>query len=389
MASLRKRNNYYSIVFATRVDGELIQKAYALGTKYKKIAEQKKHQYEKLYEAGEINPFADDWNLQEYEKMQELKGTSVVSPILNELQKKFLREKTNVTAKTKKTYKYIIRQFMEGVGYTMPVTRIDADDIRAFCLRDDLANASKKNYLKHLKVFFNWLIAEEYIETNPCDKIALPKVRDNLVDKIIEEDDLDLIFKKFREYQLKHKKARAIQSTDQMQLWFKPLITLAFYTGMRRKEIIQLRWEHINLKEGFIRVTDTKNGSERTIPIFETLYWRLIAWKKLMGNPKKGLVFPSPKSTPDREIAMTGDNVSKRFKFYATEEADLKDTINFHGLRHSCATYLLRIGFNVIEVKNMLGHKSLEVTNRYVHLVAKDLMRSANRNGKMNYLNEA
>ena len=70
MASLRKRNNYYSIVFATRVDGKLIQKTYALGTKYKKIAEQKKYQYEKLHEAGEINPFADDWNLQEYEKMQ-------------------------------------------------------------------------------------------------------------------------------------------------------------------------------------------------------------------------------------------------------------------------------------------------------------------------------
>lgn len=124
MASLRKRNNYYSIVFATRVDRELIQKTYALGTKYKKIAEQKKLQYEKLYEAGEINPFADDWNLQEYEKSQELEGTAITSPILVELQKKFLKEKTNVTAKTKRTYKYIIKQFMEQVEPTMPVTSV-------------------------------------------------------------------------------------------------------------------------------------------------------------------------------------------------------------------------------------------------------------------------
>jgi len=57
---------------------------------------------------------------------------------------------------------------------------------------------------------------------------------------------------------------------------------------------------------------------------------------------------------------------------------------NFHGLRHSCATFLLRKGFNVIEVKNMLGHRSLEVTNRYVHLVANDLITTASRTGLIN-----
>jgi hypothetical protein len=43
--------------------------------------EQKKLEYEKLYQAGEINPFDDDWNLQEYEKRQELEGTAAMSPI--------------------------------------------------------------------------------------------------------------------------------------------------------------------------------------------------------------------------------------------------------------------------------------------------------------------
>jgi len=381
MASLTKRNGNYSIVFKTRLDGRSIKKTYALGTKYKKIAEQKKVEYEKLYQAGKINPFDDNWNLQDYEKKQELAGTAMVSPILSSLKKKFLQQKTNVTAKTKKTYDQILTNFTEQVGYTMPVRLVDANDVREFCFRHDLANASKKNYLRHLKVFFNWLVQEDYIESNPCDDIKLPKTRDNLVDKIIEEEDLNEIFKKFRQYQLKHKKARAIQSHEQMQLWFKPLITLAFYTGLRRKEIIQLRWEHVNLDHRFLRVTDTKNGSERTVPIFDPVYWRLTAWKKLNGNPQKGLVFPSPKSNVKIEIGLTGNTVSKAFKYYATKEAKLKETINFHGLRHSCATFLLRKGFNVIEVKNMLGHKSLEVTNKYVHLVANDLLTTANRNG--------
>lgn len=381
MASLTKRNGYYSIVFKSTLNGKSFKKTYALGTKYKKIAEQKKLEYEKLYDAGQINPFDDNWNLQDHEKEQELEGTSLTSPIINTLQKQFLREKTNVTEKTRRTYKYIIRQFMDQVGHSMPVTMIDANDIRSFCLRPKLANASKRNYLKHLKAFFNWVVEKEVLEVNPCDKVGLPKTRDNLVDKIIDEEELKEIFKKFKAYQKKHQKSGAISTDEQKQHWFIPLITLAFYTGLRRKEIIQLRWEHVNLKNRFLRVTDTKNGYERTVPIFDKLYSELSKWHKFNGKPKKGLVFPSPRSVPNGKLAMMGDNVSKRFKYYATEEAKLKDSIHFHGLRHSCATFLLRNGFNVIEVKNMLGHKSLEVTNKYVHLVANDLLNTASRNG--------
>lgn len=380
MASLLKRNGNYSIVFKMRLNGKQIKRTYALGTRYKKVAEQKKVEYEKLYEQGKINPFADDWNLKEYEKKKELDGTSLTSPILLNLQKRFLQERTHITAKTKSAYRQVLKQFAEHVGYTMPVRLITAGDIRSFCMRETLSLASKQNYLRHLKAFFNWVVEEEFLESNPCDKITLPKKRDDLVNKIIEESDLKELFKTFREYQLKHKRSGAIKSSEQMQLWFKPLVTLAFYTGLRRKEIIQLRWEHVNLEARFLRVTDTKNGTERSVPIFDPLYWRLRAWKKLMGSPRMGLVFPSPKSTSRLEIAMTGGNVTRRFKFFA-KEAKFKDSINFHGLRHSCATFLLRNGFNVIQVKNMLGHKSLDVTNRYVHLVANDLLVTANQNG--------
>jgi site-specific recombinase XerD len=381
MASITKRNGNYSIIFKTTLNGNSYKKTYALGTKYKKIAEQKKLEYEKLYEAGKINPFDDNWNLQQYEKEQELKGTSYTSPIISTLQKQFLREKTNVTEKTKKTYEYIIRQLMDQVGHSMPVTMITTNDIRSFCLRPHLANASKRNYLKHLKAFFNWVVEKEVLESNPCDKVGLPKTRDNLVDKIIDEEELNEIFDKFKAYQKKHQESGAISTDAQMQHWFIPLITLAFYTGLRRKEIVQLRWEHVNLKSRFLRVTDTKNGYERTVPIFDTLYTELKQWQDFNDNPKRGLVFPSPRSVPNGEMALRADNVSKRFKFYATEEAKLKETIHFHGLRHSCATFLLRKGFNVIEVKKILGHKSLDVTNKYVHLVADDLLRTANRAG--------
>jgi integrase len=164
------------------------------------------------------------------------------------------------------------------------------------------------------------------------------------------------------------------------KLWFRPLMTMAFYTGMRRKEIINLDWSHVKLKERFLRVTDTKNGQERTVPIFDPLYIILNEWHQQQGSPDHGLVFPHPRSTEKLRFPLLGNHISKTFNAFA-KEAGIKKTANFHGLRHSCATFLLRKGFNVIEVKNMLGHRSLEVTNRYVHLVANDLITTASRTG--------
>ncbi len=191
MASFKKRNGNYSLVFKMHLDGKPITKTYALDTRYKKVAEQKKLEYEKLFESGQINPFADGWNLKEFEKTQQLHGTAFTSPHLTPLIKKFLAQKTHVTAKTKQTYRYILREFADQVGCTMPIRLVTTDDIRSFCLRENLALASKKNYLGHLKAFFNWVLEKEFREDNPCDGIRLPKTRDNLVEKIIDRQQLD------------------------------------------------------------------------------------------------------------------------------------------------------------------------------------------------------
>jgi site-specific recombinase XerD len=373
MASLKKRGKTYSIVFKTREDGKQITKTYALGTPYKKIAEHKKVEYEKLYQRGEINHFDDSWSVREYEKSQQesSKPAVVDSYYLEDLKKDFLKFKSHVSQPTKKGYRSVINLFIEHVGRSMTAPLIKASDIRTFCLKPGYANATQRNYLRHLKAFFNWMKNKEIISKNPCNDVKPPKKKDKLVEKIFDEETLHDIISAFRKYQLKHKKSGAITHDSQKQHWFKPLITTAYYTGLRRKELVQLRWEYVNLNKREIHVTDTKNGKERTVIIFDQAYDRLRAWHKINGYPNKGLVFPSPRSTKKLEIALTGNNVSKVFKSYVNE-AKVKDTIHFHCLRHSCATYMIRQGFDVTMVKEMLGHKSIEVTMRYVNLVVKD-----------------
>ena len=373
MASLKKRGKKYSIVFKKHINGKQVIKTYALGTSYKKVAEHKRVEYEKLHQRGEINPFEEGWSVKKYEKSQQVsaKPTTSDSYYLEDLKNDFLKYKAHVTESTKRGYKSVIKLFIEHVGRSMTAPLVKPADIRTFCLNTNYSNATQRNYYRHLKAFFAWMTQKEIISENPCDDVKPPKQKDNLVEKIFDDATLKTIFTTFRKTQLKHKKSGAITHDTQKQHWFKPLITTAYYTGLRRGELVRLRWEHVNLSERELYVTDTKGGNERTVIIFDQAYKRLVAWHKLQGYPGKGLVFPSPRSNDRIEIALIGDNVSKVFKSYV-EKADVKDTIHFHSLRHSCATYMIKQGFDVTMVKEMLGHKSIQVTMRYVNLVVKD-----------------
>jgi integrase len=382
MASLTKRGNYWSIIFKKRIDDKPIRKTYALGTKYKKVAEHKKTKFEKLYHRGEIDPFDENWNLKEYEEGCKTSAKTAInsSYYLEDLKEDFLTSKSHTSIDTQKAYKYIIKLFIEDVGISMTANLVRPLDIRTFCLQERLATATQRTYLRHLKAFFNWVADKGIIEINPCNDVHPPNKKDKLVDKIIREDQLQNIFHTFQNLQAEKQKAGYIMSPKQKQFWFKPIITTAFYTGMRRKELLQLRWEHIDLKGREVHITDTKSGQERSVVLFDQAYLCLKAWNRFYDYPTNGLVFPSPKSNKHMEIKLTGGTVSKTFKSII-RKSDIKNTMHFHGLRHSCATFMLRQGFNVIEVKEMLGHKSIEITYRYVHLISDDRKNKAEQLG--------
>ncbi|MEX2634490.1 MAG: hypothetical protein WD267_10685, partial [Balneolales bacterium] len=118
MASLKKRNKYYSLTFKTHIDGKPVSRSFALGTKSKQIADKIRHRYQELYELGEIDPFSKGWSLKEYEKNANQPTSVNPNRMLFELKEQFLKQKTNTTAQTQRTYAYIISQFMVQVGET-------------------------------------------------------------------------------------------------------------------------------------------------------------------------------------------------------------------------------------------------------------------------------
>jgi len=125
---------------------------------------------------------------------------------------------------------------------------------------------------------------------------------------------------------------------------------------MRKGEILGLKWSDIEIKRAIIHLHDTKNGEKREVPMNETVQKTIIG---VLKNPESQYVFCNKDSKP------YGD-VKKSFST-ACDKAKIEN-FRFHDLRHTFASHLVMSGIDLNTVRELLGHKSIEMTLRYSHL---------------------
>jgi len=139
---------------------------------------------------------------------------------------------------------------------------------------------------------------------------------------------------------------------------FRSVIRFAIETAMRRGEIAALTWQNIDLTRGTAFLPETKNGTARTVPLSQT------ARSILQSLPgREGSVF----------------NISEqwitRLMMAATKAAGIED-MTFHDLRHEATSRLFEMtDLDVMEIKAITGHKSLQMLSRYAHLRTVRLVR--------------
>lgn len=154
----------------------------------------------------------------------------------------------------------------------------------------------------------------------------------------------------------------------------KPMVILTLKTGMRRGEVFNLKVSDLDLKNRWLTVrgegddttTGSKTGQTRHIPLNDEALSVLVAWLNQTNN--NGLVFPSPK---------TGgrfDNISSAWE-KLREDAQLPE-IRFHDLRHTFGTRLAHQRVDLVTIKDLMGHESLDTTARYLH-TSNEIKRSA------------
>lgn len=140
-----------------------------------------------------------------------------------------------------------------------------------------------------------------------------------------------------------------------------PSVVLALATGMRSAEVRYLTWNDIDLSKGVIILRDTKNKETRRVSLrgFALEIMREHAKVRQLGTP---WIFPGEFS------AKTGKPVTLREAWIEAREAAGIPEFRFHDLRHSCASYLAMNGASLLEIAEVLGHKTLVMVKRYSHL---------------------
>ena len=134
------------------------------------------------------------------------------------------------------------------------------------------------------------------------------------------------------------------------------MVSVALHSGMRLGEILNLRWYDLDFSSGFILVRDSKNGESRHVPMDATLFALFRAYPH---RPSTDLVFSSSSGGHIVDVRTGFLNSCKR--------AGLID-LHFHDLRHTFASQFVMSGGDLYILKEILGHKSITMTQRYAHL---------------------
>ena len=136
----------------------------------------------------------------------------------------------------------------------------------------------------------------------------------------------------------------------------RPIVVIALNTGMRKSEILNLKWSDVDLKNLKITVINAKNNESRMIPINQTLYQELL---ELSQKANGEYVFSNRDGRPFKDIKKGFSSALKR--------AGIKD-FRFHDLRHTFGSHLVMQGVGLRTVQQLMGHKEIRMTMRYSHL---------------------
>ena len=221
------------------------------------------------------------------------------------------------------------------------------DELLAGFVRDGKLRSPSTvvRYLSSLSHVFSKAVKEwEWLRENPVFKIEKPKQAQGRKRVLDEVEQKRLL--------------QACEESGSKDLFL--VVALALGTGMRKGEIMSLRWKDINFSDekAIIFLEKTKNGRPRSILITGLL---LNLLQNRRANQRgDSLLFPSP-NCPSRPI----DIRSAWEK--ALDKAGIEGFV-FHGLRHQAASCAATIENNPLVIGELLGHETLQMTRHYVHL---------------------
>jgi integrase len=384
MAFLTKRGKYYSINWRTSVDGKVKSTRKALGTRHKDVAEKMLKELEKLESLGRINPFANGFDPKK-ELQRNTQKETVLCNTVRESIELFYKSKGHLSPATIGAYQRALDHFVElnELSDVHP-TNVLSYHFENVIFKKGITSATRHYYFRHFRSWWKFLLKKNIVEKDYFTMLKedLPRIRENTRPKMISEEELGILYKKFDE-ELSRKKDLPEFDPNLVQHWFKPIVSLYFYGGLRKHEAAYdpelsysgLKGENLIYENGelsYISLPPTKGRKERLIPIINELKEELDVYLKIRGKI----------SSSDYVFIYTGGNTKgqpvrgmrayREFKRYC-KEAGIPTSRTLHGMRHQAVTTWIEKGFHTAEASYMAGHSSQKVTEKYTHLTVKRL----------------
>lgn len=233
----------------------------------------------------------------------------------------------------------IIKQYLKE---DMKVSEVTPSVIENFKLKvktdRGISNATVNRYLIVLSKAFNLFIINKKLNIqNPLHYVQKFKENNHII-RYLREDEEKKLFKELDSH-------------------LKPIVVCALTTGLRLSNILNLRWETIDIKKNFLEVLMQENKGHKKIQL--PLSPKFKKELKKIGIKKSGYVFINPKTGKPYTTIKTGFN-------RACKRAGIEN-FRFHDLRHTVATRLVANGVDLNTVKEYMAHSDIKTTQRYMH----------------------
>ena len=232
-----------------------------------------------------------------------------------------------------------------------------------------LGNPYSEKSMKHAVILLSRLYVlagnwGKYKGDNPCSKVRKPKPN-NEITEFLSDKEMQNLNKVLSEYP-----DRVIAC----------LIKFAMVTGIRRGELLKLKWQDIDLNHKQMVLIDPKGKINQSLPLSDEAIAILNETPKF--KPKE------PSNLEPAEYVFFGKKGKQLVEFRKhwnkiKETAKLPKDFRFHGLRHNFASHLVSSGTDLYTVSKLLTHKSMAVTQRYAHLADEHLREAVNKAGRL------
>jgi integrase len=283
-------------------------------------------------------------------------------------------------AKTSGGVRRLFEAFADTLAPALSPAHVTAADVERFVNSPPSAKAkgnvhdkarrepnTVRGYVSSFRAFFDWCVAEGYADHNPAAAVPLPRIPKKSI-KHLEPAEFDHLLKTIRTEHAVQSAAGTLWA-PRLVVWLADVVELAVYTGLRRGELIRLRWRDVALKAEagptlYVRNTargKTKSGNERPVPLVPPAVELLRRLEAARTNEDPDA--PVLLSPDDRrgEKPISGDTLSRTFKS-AVRLAGLDEALSPHSLRKTCGTWLLNRGVEMAVVQRILGHAKLATT---------------------------